>query len=204
MTIATQPPLKELPLATLCAKEPQSLGSTTLALTFPDKVKVTGTVELNSERVANPLKTALEAAESGPILFPWESAGHAAVPAARRAALYLAAAACASAGPSSATLADVAVVAISKSQTREDTCAYQLTEKSSGSSRGTSTGKLTLYDETATAYNRITGAKLGTRLFKAAKYCRSDIDLSGTTTIPDQTAFVTASTVAQWARSLAK
>lgn len=204
VTIATTPPLKELPLSTLCAKEPRPLGSTTLTLTFPDKVKVSGTIELSSERVAKPLKSALEAIDKGPVLFQWESAGHATIPAARRTALYVATVACSAAGPSNATLADVAVVVVSASETRHDTCTYHLTEKSSGSSRGTSTGNLTLYDENATAYNRVTGAKLGSRLFKAAKLCSSDIDLSGTTAIPEQYAFVDAPAVAAWARSLAR
>lgn len=201
--LATQPPLEQLPLSTLCAKEPKSLGSTTLTLTFPDQVKVSVPVELDSERVTKSLKEALEAAEKGPVAFPWEAAGKSRAPKQRRAAFYVATTGCAFSGPSDATLAELSVVALSKLETREDTCAYQLTEKSSGSSRGTSSGKLTLYDENVTAYDRVTGAKLGSRLFKATKQCREDMDLTGTS-IPDQSSFVSDDAVARWAGSLAK
>jgi len=200
--VATQPPLAELPVASLCATETKPLGSTTLTLTFPDKVKVSATVDLDTDRVLKPVIEALRAIEKGGVLFPWET-GKANAPKKRGVAVYLSRVLCGTSGPSDATLADVSVVAVSTGQTREDTCAYQLTEQGSGTSRGTSTGKLTLYDENATAFNRGTGARLGTRLFKATKHCRSDMDLTSTT-IPDQGSFVDRAAVAKWAGSLAR
>jgi hypothetical protein len=200
--VATQPPLAELPVESLCAKETKPLGSTTLTLTFPDKVKVSTSIELDTDQVLKPVKEALAAIDKGPVLFPWES-GKASAPKKRGVAVYMSRVLCSTSGPTDATLADVSVVAVSTGQTREDTCAYQLTEQGSGTSRGTATGKLTIYDENATAYNRGSGAKLGTRLFKATKHCRADMDLTSTT-IPDQGNFVSAPAVAKWAGSLAR
>ncbi|HMR05595.1 MAG TPA: hypothetical protein PKA88_07445 [Polyangiaceae bacterium] len=205
VTIATTPPLKELPLSTLCAKEAQSLGATTLTLTFPDAVKVSTEIKLDSEGVAGALKTALEGVDKAPVLFPWEAGAKPDIPKKRRAALYLGTAICAAAGPTDATLSDVMVVALATTQTREDTCTYQLSEKTSGAARGTSTGKLTLHDAVASAYNRLTGAKLATRTFQATKACREDLDLSSVTeVIPDQSVFVSETTIAAWAGTVAK
>ena len=73
----------------------------------------------------------------------------------------------------------------------------------SGASRGSSSGRITLYDETAIAYDRVTGKKLAERVFQAPKICDQSIKLtSATTPISDQQMHPLRATVATWAATV--
>lgn len=200
VTVATTPPLKNLPLAKLCAKEAESLGSTTLTLSWSDGSKVSADIALSSDRFIDPLRTAMRIVDTVPLKFSWESDGFA-VPKKRRAALYVSYTTCAAAGPADATLADVGIVVTGETEDREDTCRYQLIDKKTNVATGTADGKLTMHDVKAAAYDRLTGKVLGTRKFTAPKVCAEEFHyVSGS--IQDQSSWVEDATIAKWANTL--
>jgi hypothetical protein len=204
VALATNPPLKDLPLSVLCASDAKSLGSTTLTLTFPDGAKLSANVALDTQRVFRPLQEAFKGLATGKVLFGWETARAPDVPKQRRAALFMGLISCTPGGPSDATLADLVVVARAELETREDTCVYHLTDKKTGSSEGTASGKLTLNDANATAYNRLTGATLGSRTFNAPKQCDDSLILGGSKHISPQSSYFSDASVAAWAATLSK
>lgn len=195
---------KDILLSKLCTSTSTSFGSTDLTLTFPDGAKAVSPVDLTTERVWSEL--APRFAAGGPALFPWEKPG--AIPASkRRAAILYAQSRCVAGGSADATLGDVGVFVVSTpaARTRADVCVYQLNVKATGASRGVATAKLTLHDEQATAYDRVSGRKLGTRAFQAAHYCTSNVSLSSASeNIPDQDAYVDDKAVVGWAATLGR
>lgn len=200
--LRTQP--KDILLSKLCSSTASSFGATDLTITFPDGAKAASPVDLTTDRVWSEL--APRFAAGGPALFPWEKPG-ATSASKRRAAIVYAPSRCVAGGAADATLGDVGVFVVSTpaARTRSDTCVYQLNLKATGASRGVATAKLTLHDEEATAYERVTGRKLGTRPFQAAHYCTSNVSLSSASeSIPDQDAYVDDKAVAAWAATLAR
>ena len=202
LALTTTPPLKDLQASRLCNHTASPVGKTKLTLTFADGSKGTGDLALTTEMVTSGLAPTLWAIKKGPVLFPWERAG--ATPRAKRAAFALDLNGCtAFGGPADATLADVVVLVVTapKGQ-RADTCTYAITD-SSGASRGTSTGRITLFDETAIAYDRVSGKKLAERVFQAPKVCDPNIKLtSASTPIADQSMSPLAATVVAWAATV--
>lgn len=195
---------KDLLLSKLCTSTSSSFGSTDLTVTFPDGAKSASPIDLTTERVWAELGPRFAA--GGAALFPWEKPG--AAPASRRrAAILYAKSHCVAAGAADATLGDVGVFVVSTpaARTRSDTCVYQLNLKSTGASRGVATAKLTLHDEQATAYERVSGRKLGTRAFQAAHYCTSNVSLSSASeSIPDQDAYVDDKAIVAWGATFAR
>lgn len=200
--LRTQP--KDILLSKLCTSTGTSFGATDLTLTFPDGVKAVSPVDLTTDRVWSEL--APRFAAGGPALFPWEKPGS--IPASkRRAAILYESSRCVAGGAADATLGDVSVFVVSTpaARTRADVCVYQLNLKATGASRGVATAKLTLHDEQATAYERVSGRKLGARAFQAAHYCTSNVSLSSASeNIPDQDAYVDDKAVVAWAATLAR
>ncbi len=204
VNLGLRTPPKDLLLSKLCASTSTSFGSTDLTLTFPDGAKASSPVELTTERVWNEISARFST--GGAALFPWEKPGASPV-SKRRAAILYAPSRCVAGGAADATLGDVGVFVTTTpaARTRADTCVYQLNLKASGASRGVATAKLTLHDEQATAYERVSGRKLGTRAFQAAHYCTSNVSLSSANeSMPDQDAYVDDKVVVAWAATLGR
>ena len=90
------------------------------------------------------------------------------------------------------------VIAVGDSKTRTGECTYR-------SATTTATGKMTMYDLHATAYDRVTGRKLGDRLFPAPKDCLDSFSAKvGTTIAPGSTSYVDKEAVAKWAATFAR
>lgn len=83
---------------------------------------------------------------------------------------------------------------------RVDKCEYELSE--SGQSRGSASGKLTMNDAAATAYDRLTGKKLGERVFAAAKACDAHFKIQENGSIPDQSTYASSEAIAKWGATL--
>ena len=106
---------------------------------------------------------------------------------------------CYDAGASGATVADLDVIAVAEDETREDECVYHLT------GGGIASGKITLNDRRATVYDRISGRRLGTKLFAADKDCDQEITVKeGTTTVETQSSYVSGEAIAKWAATFAR
>lgn len=204
ITLTMHPALNAVPLTILCAEKPTSLGSTPLSLTFADKIKVTADVAMTTEQASRGVMDALAPVSKGPVLLPGEKAGSAPIARGQRAALYLGPLTCSFAGPTGATLPHVAVVAVGVGQTRADTCEYNASNAKTGAATGSKSGKLTLDDENVTAYSRLTGEKLGTRLFHAPKTCAANFTLESGGSIREQYAFVDGAVIAAWALTQSK
>jgi hypothetical protein len=209
LNVALTPPLAKQPIDKVCigvvnGSTPDAvLGSTTLTLTFPDKVKLSTKVDLTSVLAQRGLAAALKDAAKGAVVFPWEKAG--APVKGKKAAIYVENDQCYDAGQPGATIGDLDVVALAEDQTRVGECAYDLTGEKDNKGHGTASGKITMYDSHASAYDRVTGKKLGTKLFLAPKDCTKDIRLgSVTSTIADQTSYANEDQIAVWALTFAK
>lgn len=109
--------------------------------------------------------------KKGPVVFPWEKAGAPAT--GKRAAVYISGNTCYDAGHSGAAIADLDVIATSDTKERVIDCKDKLTGSTTGQTY-TVTWKLTARYEQATAYDRITGKVLGTKLFAAPSGCKAD------------------------------
>lgn len=203
LTLTTTPPLKDLPASKLCTHDAASpVGRAKLTLTFADGATASADAALTTDMVSSGLGATLSAIKRGPVPFPWEKAGAAARP--KRAAFSVDQSGCnAFGGPADATLADVAVLVVTEPKgERTDKCTYAITDPS-GASSGSSSGRITLYDETAIAYDRVTGKKLAERVFQAPKICDQSIKLtSATTPISDQQMHPLRATVATWAATV--
>lgn len=201
LKLALASPIEKQPLATICTghETPSAvLGSTTITVTVPGKAPLSATAPLEAVIAETDLANALAEIAKGPVVFPWEKSGVAAK--GKRAAVFVFGGSCYDAGASGATVADLDVIAIADIQTREDECVYHL----SGGS-GTATGKITLNDKNATAYDRITGRQLGTRLFTAPKGCDKEITLKGGSRyVAPKTSWVNDDDIAKWAATFAK
>ena len=191
------PSMKTQPLKTLCSLSDTSLGASTLTLTFADKTTVTTPIAITSKLTSASLGAWAQAAEKGPLLFPWEKG------AANKGsgAIYAMSVACFT--TSTGKLDDLSVIVLAKDVTRDDTCKYALSD-SNDKDRGTATGNLTLHDDDATAYDRASGKSLGKRTFKAEHHCRSDFTVKRDEKIPDQDAFANPVPIEQWGASLAR
>lgn len=196
-------PLEKQPLSTVCvgisygSKPSPVLGSTTVAITLPGTAKATTQIDFDAKLVEKQLSRALDEVENGAVVFPWEKAGAPAK--GKRAAVYADGDYCYDAAAAGSVVADLDVVALSKSTTREDTCTYHVTD---GTIRS---GKITMHDEQATAYDRISGRKLGSRTFLAPKDCDKEITIKRTEfSLRDQYGFVNDDGVAKWALMFAR
>lgn len=198
--IAGLTPVKDVTLTKLCGKEASPLGSAPLALTFPDGVRAATDLSLTTETATSGVCSALSPIAQGAVRFPWEKPDLRALK--RRAALYVTPSTCAAGGPADATVSEIAVVVVADHKERVDQCEYDLSESGSGKSRGSATGKITLNDLAARAYDRLTGKKLGEKLFAAPKECDPHFKISENGSIPDQTSYVSGEAVARWGATL--
>ena len=200
-TLTYSPPLDKMPLAKICVgsvsggRASTPLTTTTLAATFPDKVKSSAKVELDMASVESDLAQFLKDVAKGPVAFAWEKSGAPAK--GKRTAVYVDGSHCYDAGAKDAVVADLDIVAVSESQERIGECTYT-------SSTGTLKGKMTMHDENATAYDRITGKKVGSKLFVAPKECRTTFYAKPGDTPPEATSFASKEAIAQWAATFAK
>lgn len=196
-------PLDKQPLSTVCvgitygSKASPVLGSTTLNLRLPGMAKATTKIDIDAKLVEKQLSKALDDIENGAVVFPWEKAGTPAK--GKRAAVYADGDYCYDAAAAGSLVGDIDVVALSKSTTREDTCTYHVSD---GSIRS---AKITMHDEQATAYDRVSGKKLGSRTFLAPKDCDKEITIKKTDfSLRDQYGFVNDDGVAKWALTFAR
>jgi hypothetical protein len=200
--VPLKPAIKDLPLKTLCAEDPTTLGSAPVTLVLPDGTKLSTDYTFTTELAERGLWDSLSKLEKGPVAFPWDKGAAAK---GKRAALHLTPSGCTPGGPADATLGDVTVVALTKERRkRDDKCEYRVVEEKSGSSRGTKSGKLTMNDELVKAYERVTGKVLGEKLFEAPHQCTSLEGQNASHTISDQSTYVSEKAVAAWAASFAK
>jgi len=201
LKLAISPSIEKQPLDKICAgRAPSStiFTSTTLTLTMPGKPPMTAKADLDLALAQQGLSLALLEVKKGAVVFPWEKPGEAAK--GRRAAVYTDGAHCYNAGTTGATVADLEVIVVSDVDIREDQCVYIL--RNGG---GTVTGALTLYDRKASAYDRVTGRTLATKLFNAPKRCVSEITVKGGSTLTSrQTSFVGNDVIVTWAATFAK
>jgi len=207
--VGLTPPIDKQPIDKVCiglvggATPDAVLGTTTLTLTFPDKVKVVTKIELTSVLVQRNLAAALKNVAKGAVLFPWEKAGGAAR--GKKAAIFVEDDQCYDAGQAGATIGDLDEVALADERTRVSDCTYELSGERDNKDYGTASGKISLYDSHATAYDRITGKRLAEKVFLAPKNCTKNIRLGTVgTKIADQAAYANEDQIAAWAVTLAK
>jgi hypothetical protein len=187
----SSPAAKDQPLAKLFDNK-TIFGSSNLVLTFPDKTKLSTKFDLSADGASTTIGTLVKGAASGPVLFPWEKGPP---PKGKAVALYCRGF-CTVGGATDATWAELRVVAFSEEKgQRKTTCSY--TQRSTGKA---ATANLTMHDLTATAYERATGRKLGTKVFEASNVCDSEV--SGSLTAQDSYPF--SSVIAQWAAGFAR
>lgn len=199
--LAYSPPLEKLPLSKICvglvsgATTSTPLTTTTITATFPDKVKSTAKADFDMASVERDLSQFLKDVTKGPLAFSWEKAG---APArGKRSAVYVDGSHCYDAGANDAVVGDLDVVAVSESQERIGECTYT-------SPSSTLKGKITMHDENATVYDRITGKKLGSKLFAAPKECQSGFYAKPGEKAPDSLSFASKEAISRWAATFAK
>lgn len=201
ITLVTSPSLDRIPLAKICvglvsgATPPRPFATVTMTATFPDKVKSSTKAQLDLAFVERSLAESLRNVTKGPVAFPWEKGG--APAAGKRAAIYADGSNCYDAGAGDAVLGDLDVVAVSEGQERVGECTYT-------SASNTTTGTIKMHDENATAYDRITGKKLGSRLFLAPKECLKTFYAKPGEKTPDAISFASKEAIAKWAATFAK
>jgi hypothetical protein len=200
LALVLSPPIDKQPLEKVCTGSNASstvLTSTTVTVTLPGKSPMTATAALDFALAEQGLSLALVEVKKGAVVFPWEKPGEAAK--GKRAAVYADGAYCYDAGTPGATVADLDIVAVGTVETRDDKCTYVLTNG------GRAEGALALYDVRATAYDRITGRTLATKLFNAPKNCTESISVrQGASSTSRQTAFVDKDLIGKWAATFAK
>lgn len=200
-TLAYSPPLEKMPLAKVCVGSvpagtaSPALATATIRATFPDAATSTATAELDMLSLERDLARFLKDVTKGPVAFAWEKAGTPAK--GKRTAVYVDGNDCYDAGAKDAVVADLDVVAVSESQKREGECTYT-------SASGTLKGKAVMYDENVTAYDRVTGKQVGTKLFVAPKECQATFYAKPGEKAPETISFVNKEAVAQWAATFAK
>lgn len=200
LKLAISPPIERTPLDKICTGSSASstvLASTTLTVTLPGKSPMTTKADLDMALAEQGLSLALVEVKKGRVVFPWEKPGEAAK--GKRAAVYADGAYCYDAGSAGATVADLDVVAVGTTETRDDKCVYILTNGKNAE------GEMTLYDVRASVYDRITGRSMSTKLFNAPKTCTESISVRGSSTSTSrQTSFVDKDLIAKWAATFAK
>lgn len=195
------PPLPQLALAKICVGSVSGgtvsppLTSVAMSVTFPDKVKSTAKAQFDMSSVERDLAQFLKDVTKGPRTFPFEKAGARAT--GKRTAVYVDGSHCYDAGAKDAVLADLDIVAVSESQQRVGECTYT-------SATNTLKGKITMTDENATAYDRITGKKVGARAFQAPKQCLTNFFAKPGDTPPEALSLVSREAIAQWAATFAR
>lgn len=198
--LAISPPIEKQPLDKVCTGTNAAstvFTSTTITITMPGKPPMTAKADIDAALVEQGLSLALVEVKKGAVVFPWEKPGQPAR--GKRAAVYADGAYCYDAGTPGATVADLDIIAVGTVESRDDKCTYILT------SGGTAEGALALYDVRATAYDRITGRTLSTKLFNAPKKCDESISVrEGATTTSRQTSFVDKDLIGKWAATFAK
>ncbi len=201
LNLAFAPPLEKQRLDKICVGSAPDQSSPTIVttpmnLTFPDTSTSSTRAELQLDVVQKNLAKHLANVMKGPVLFAWEKPGQPAR--GKRAAVFVDGDDCYDAGAPDATVADLDVIAVADSKTRTGECSYK-------SASSTATGKITMYDLHATVYDRITGKKLGDKLFPAPKDCLDGFSAKvGTTIAPGTTSYVDKEGVAKWAASFAR
>lgn len=201
LSLALSPPLQKQPLDKICvgftvSTTSQTVVTSPVTMTFPDKSLAATKAELQLNVVEKSLAALLAKVTEGPVVFPWEKPGQRAT--GKRAAAFVYADDCYDAGASGATVADLDVVAVATSTQREGVCSF--VSKSS-----TATGKMMMNDLTATVYDRVTGKKLATKFFPAPKDCIDSFTArAGTTTAPDSHSWADKEGVAKWAAAFAR
>jgi hypothetical protein len=190
------PALKDQPLSKVFASEAVTFGSSTLTLTFPDKVKTSAKFDLTTERAREALLSLFKNAAKGPVLFPWEKGAGAR---GKQASVYCSGL-CFPGGAADATLADVRVIVLSEEKgQRKAPCSY--VNRTTGQK---ATANLTMHDQLATAYERTTGKKLGTKVFDAPNRCDWEVKGKSGTGLSDQDSHPDPAPIAQWGATLAK
>ncbi len=193
---SSSPATKDQTLAKLFARDAVTFGSSNLALTFPDKKKLSTRFELTTDGAAAALTPLLLGVAKGPVLFPWEKSA----PAKGKAVALYCRGACYVGGAPDGTLADLRVVALSEEKAlRKITCSY--TNRSTGKA---ATANLTMHDQLATAYERATGRKLGAKSFQASSHCDGEVSAKLGASLGDQHSAPDGATIAQWAASFAR
>lgn len=200
LKLAISPPIDKQPLDKVCTGSNAAstvFTSTTITLTMPGKPPMTAKADIDAALVEQGLSLALADVKKGAVVFPWEKPGQAAT--GKRAAVYTDGAYCYDAGTPGATVADLDIVAVGNVETRDEKCTYILT------SGGTAEGPMVLYDIRATAYDRITGRSLSTKLFNAPKTCTESISVrAGSSTTSRQSSSVDKDVIGKWAATFAK
>jgi hypothetical protein len=212
---ALSPPIEQQPLATICYGNPLGsppspvLASLDLSITFPDKVKTTtAKVPLDAQLAMRGFSGVLRSVTKGPVAFPWETAG--APPATKRAAVHVFADRCwysAAVGAArDAVVADIAVITTAELVPRFDECRYVKMGRDGKPTRETASSPVTLQDKQATAYDRKTGEKLGTKLFEARKECREEflVRARNPSELDKQSAAASDEPIADWAATFVK
>jgi len=189
-------PVKDIPLSKLCAKDKTSFGSTPVSITFPDKTTLTGKLDVTSETITAGLNKVLGPVMKGTaVTFPWEKGA----PAKGKIAIRTTLDSCQFAGAPDGKIGDIRVYVIGAGdqKTRTGECSYT-------SDKGThATAKITMHDESATAYDRTTGKTLGTKAFEASKAC--DANVYGTAGfLSEQDRYVSEATMLAWGATLAR
>ena len=188
------PSMKDVSLAKVCAKDKAILGSVPVAVTLPDKTKLTTKFDITSETVSSHLDKAMDVVKKGTaVTFPWEKPGAAK----GKTSIHLTASTCRLAS-GDAKLGDIHVVVFSEdTQTRPGECSYT-------SDKGThATAKITMHDEKATAYDRTTGKNLGTKFFEAPKKCDADV-YGSAGNLSAQDVYVSETAIAAWGATLVR
>ncbi|MDB4993101.1 MAG: hypothetical protein JWM74_533 [Myxococcaceae bacterium] len=190
------PAIKDQLLTKLFGRDPVTFGSTTLSLTFPDKAKATTKFDLTTETAGARIDATLKDITKGPVLFPWEK-GTAAR--GKPSALYCFGSYCNAGGAADATLADLRVVVVTEAKpARTSECSYV------SASGVNATANLTMHDLLATAYERGTGKKLGSKLFVADKYCSANVTAKSADTLASQSSYPSFTAIAAWGATMAK
>jgi hypothetical protein len=202
LKLAASPAIQTMTLDKICTGLTSSnkgtvLASPTITVTLPGKPPMSLKADLDLPLAEQGLSLALADVKKGPVTFPWEKPGEAAK--GKRAAVYTSGRVCHDAGAGGATVADLDVIAIAETSSREDECRYILTNGE------TASGPITLYDQKATVYDRVSGRTLGTKTFQAPKKCSDETSVRGSSRyVTRQTSFVSDNDIATWAATFAK
>ena len=201
LKLVISPPIDKQPLDKVCTGTNASgtiFTSTTVAVTMPGKSPMTTKVDIDGALVEQGLSIALAEVKKGAVVFPWEKPGQAAT--GKRAAVYTDGGYCYDAGTPGATVADLDIIAVGNVETRDDKCTYTLTNGA-----GNAEAPVTLYDIRATAYDRVSGRTLSTKLFNAPKNCTESISVrAGSSASARQSFSADKDVIGKWAATFAK
>jgi hypothetical protein len=190
------PALKDEPLSKVFAKDVVTFGSSTLTLTFPDKTTTSAKFDLTTEGAPAILAAIFKNVATGPALFPWEKGAGAK---GKPVALYSWGRGYVG-GAADATLAELHVIVLADDQQqRKAPCSY--INKNTGQK---ASANLTMHDLLATAHERTTGKKLGTKVFTASSLCDWEVTGKSGASLSDQDSYPDPVVVAHWGASLAR